>query len=194
MMIKGLIFDFDGTLADTMPLHWRAWEAIVAKYGLAFNLERFMSWGGKPAREILRLLLEEQSVRLDVSSVAAEKEALYLRHIDSIRPIEPVLAIVRDHHGKLPMAIATGGSRHVVQQVLARLGIDHYFDVLVTNEDVTRFKPAPDVFLEAARRMQVPPHACRAYEDTDLGLKAIRAAGMHAVDVRHLRGDFNTSI
>jgi len=185
-MIAGLIFDFDGTLADTMPVHWRAWEQIIAKYGFAFNYARFQTWGGKPAREIMRLLIEEQHLALDPLVVAREKEALYLTSVSDVRPIAPVLEIVYQHRGLLPMAIATGGSRHVVERLLKQLGIRDCFQAVATNEDVSRYKPAPDIFLEAARRINVSPASCRAYEDTDMGLEAIRAAGMEAVDVREL--------
>jgi beta-phosphoglucomutase-like phosphatase (HAD superfamily) len=97
-----------------------------------------------------------------------------------------VVAIARENHGKIPMAVASGGTRRSIETVLDHLGIRHLFDTVVTSEDVTRQKPAPDIFLEAARRIQVAPKHCRAYEDTDLGMQAIRAAGMEAVDVRTL--------
>lgn len=184
--IKGLIFDCDGTLADTMPLHWRAWQAVIHRYGLVFPEDRFYSLGGVPSRDIFKILSEEQGIALDYLAAAREKEAEYQPLIAQVEPMNSVVAIARENFGKLPMAVATGGTRKIITQVLEHLGITHLFKTIVTSEDVERQKPAPDIFLEAARRIDVDARHCRAYEDTDLGLKAIHAAGMEAVDVRKL--------
>jgi beta-phosphoglucomutase-like phosphatase (HAD superfamily) len=183
---QGIIFDCDGTLADTMPLHWRAWQVIAARHGFDLAEERFYSLGGVPAREILRLLSSEQGLALDPLAVAHEKEAEYLPLIAQVEPINVVVGVAREHYGKIPLAVASGGTKRAIEQVLEHLDILHLFQAIVTSEDVTRQKPAPDIFLEAARRLGVPPQFCRGYEDTDLGMKAIRAAGMEAVDVRDL--------
>jgi beta-phosphoglucomutase family hydrolase len=184
---RGLIFDCDGTLADTMPLHWRAWQAIARRHGFKFTEEQFYSLGGVPSRDILKTLSQEQGVILDPLAVAREKEAEYLPLIAQAGPVNVVVSVARENFGKIPMAVASGGSRHVIERVLDHLGIRALFQAIVTNEDVAKQKPAPDIFLEAARRLGVPPQCCRAYEDTDLGMRAIRAAGMDAVDVRELR-------
>lgn len=186
MKPQGLIFDCDGTLADTMPLHWRVWRALAQKHNFHFPEERFYSFGGVPTRDILKQLGEEQGIPLDYLAIAREKEAGYLPLIAQVEPINAVVAIAREHRGKVPMAVASGGTRRVIEQVLGHLGIRELFAAVVTSEDVVQQKPAPDIFLEAARRIGVPPAACRAYEDTDLGMQAIRAAGMEAVDVRQL--------
>lgn len=183
---KGLIFDCDGTLADTMPLHWRAWQVITTRHKLRLPEERFYELGGVPSRDILKMLSKEQGVPIDHLAVAREKEAAYLPLIGQVEPITTVVEIVRANHGKVPMAVASGGTRNIIEQVLKHLRIREFFDAIVTSEDVTNQKPAPDIFLEAARRIQVPPQFCRAFEDTDLGMMAIRAAGMEAVDVRQL--------
>jgi HAD superfamily hydrolase (TIGR01509 family) len=185
--IKGLIFDCDGTLADTMPLHWRAWSAVTERHGLLFPEERFYAMGGVPTRDILKLLREEQAVDIDPLAVSKEKEEEYLRIWHECTPVDEVVAIARAHEGKLPMAVASGGMQHIICGVLEKLGIRHLFQAVVTSEMVQRQKPAPDIFLEAARRIGVEPQFCRAYEDTDLGMQAIRAAGMEAVDVRTMR-------
>jgi beta-phosphoglucomutase-like phosphatase (HAD superfamily) len=186
---RGIIFDCDGTLADTMPLHWRAWQVVARRYNLTFPEERFYSLGGVPSRDILKMLGEEQSVVLDHLAVAREKEAEYLPLIAQVEPINTVVGVARENFGRIPMAVASGGTHHVIEQVLDHLGIRNLFNAVVTSEDIVNQKPAPDIFLEAARRIGVPPQACRAYEDTDLGMEAIRAAGMEAIDVRHLRKD-----
>jgi beta-phosphoglucomutase family hydrolase len=183
---RGIIFDCDGTLADTMPLHWRAWQAIARRHRFEFPEARFYSLGGVPSRDILHLLSREQGLALDHLAVAREKEAEYRPLIAQVEPINSVVGVAREYHGKIPLAVASGGTHHIVEQVLQHLGILQLFQAVVTSEDVTRQKPAPDIFLEAARRIGVPPQLCRAYEDTDLGMQAIRAAGMEAVDVRKL--------
>ncbi len=186
--IKGLIFDCDGTLADTMPLHWRAWQMVTQRHNLHFPEDRFYATGGIPSRDILKLLATEQGRSLDHLAVAHEKEEAYLPLLPQVEPVQAVLEIAKANHGKIPMAVASGGTQRIIGMVLDHLKIRHLFDAIVTSEMVKNQKPAPDIFLEAARRIGVDPKFCRAYEDTDLGLQAIHAAGMEAVDVRKLHG------
>jgi len=183
---RGIIFDCDGTLADTMPLHWRAWQTVTARHRLHLAEDRFYALGGVPSRDILKLLCQEQKVTLDYLAIAREKEAEYLPLIAQVEPINTVVGVARENYGKIPLAVASGGTRKIIDQVLQHLGIRNLFQTVVTSEDVVNQKPAPDIFLEAARRIGVPAQLCRAYEDTDLGMKAIVAAGMDAVDVRKL--------
>jgi beta-phosphoglucomutase family hydrolase len=184
--IKGLVFDCDGTLADTMPMHWRAWQAITAKYKLHFPEDRFYALGGVPSRDILKMLAVEQGVTLDHIKAAHEKENVYLPLMAEVGPIHAVVEIAKVNHGKIPMAVASGGTQKIICDVLEHLKIRHLFGAVVTSEMVKNQKPAPDIFLEAARRIGVDPEFCRGYEDTDLGMQAIRSAGMDAVDVREL--------
>lgn len=181
---RGLIFDFDGTLADTMPLHYRAWQVLAQRHGFHFSEERLYAMGGIPSRDILRVIRDEQGLSFDPLVVAKEKEEAYLALLDEVEPIHEIVAIARENHGRIPLAVASGGTRRVINTVLEHLKIRGLFQAIVTSEDVTRQKPAPDIFLEAARRIGVEPRDCRAYEDTDLGMQAIRDAGMEAVDVR----------
>jgi len=183
---RGIIFDCDGTLADTMPLHWQAYQRIKARHGFSLSEDRFYSLGGVPARDVMVMLKAEQGLNLDPLAVAHEKESEYLALIDHVEPIEIIVNVARENYGKIPLAVASGGLRKIIEQVLKRIEIRHLFHAVVTSEDVARQKPAPDIFLEAARRIGVPPQFCRAYEDTDFGMQAIRAAGMEAVDVREL--------
>lgn len=167
MTPQGLVFDCDGTLADTMPVHWKAWNATMRAYGLSFSEERFYSLGGVSARAVIGMLSQEQGKAVDVQAV---------------------VEIARAHRGKTPMAVASGGTRMTVEGALNCLGILDWFQAIVTSDDVVNPKPAPDIFCEAARRMGVAPEQCRGYEDTPLGMQAIRAAGMEAVDVTLLEG------
>lgn len=181
-----LIFDCDGTLVDSMPLHWRVWQQLLPKYGLRLSRDEFDRRGGVPSLELVQRLAAEQGVRVDARAFVAEKEQRYLELLPWVKPIPAVVQIAQAHAGRLPMAVASGGSRRVIETVLRHVGLRHLFNVVVTHEDVARQKPAPDIFLEAARRLGAPPGRCRAYEDTEVGLAAIRAAGMEAVDVRAL--------
>jgi beta-phosphoglucomutase-like phosphatase (HAD superfamily) len=185
---QGIVFDCDGTLADTMPIHWRVWNGIAQRYKLHFPEDRFYALGGVPSRDILKMLGEEQNVKLDPLAVAHEKETEYLTMLAQVGPIHTVVEIARENFGKIPLAVASGGNKPIINQVLEHLGIRQLFSAVVTSEDVVNQKPAPDIFLEAARLIGVPPQSCRAYEDTDIGLQAIRSAGMEAVDVRKLAG------
>lgn len=184
---KGLIFDCDGTLADTMPLHWHAWQIVTQRHNLHFPEDRFYAFGGVPSRDILKLLAREQGRSLDHIAIAHEKEETYLPLIVKAKPVHAIVEIAKANHGKIPMAVASGGTQKVIGLVLDHLKIRQLFDAVVTSEMVKHQKPAPDIFLEAARLIGVEPKFCRAYEDTDLGLTAIRAAGMEAVDARKLR-------
>jgi HAD superfamily hydrolase (TIGR01509 family) len=186
MPIQALIFDCDGTLADSMPLHWKAWKEVTDRHQIHFPMDRFYSLGGVPARDILKMLAQEQGRDLDYLAVAHEKEATFERLIPEVQVLDRIAQIARDNFGKLPLAVASGGTRRIVNQTLLHLGIQDLFQTVVTSQDVVHQKPAPDIYLEAARRLGVPPQFCRGYEDTDLGMEAIRAAGMEAIDVRPL--------
>lgn len=182
---QGLIFDCDGTLADTMPAHYQAWLAMLGKYGIPFPEPRFYALGGMPTAQIIRLLASDAGVAVDdVDVMVQEKEQGFLQHLEAVTLIEPVAAIAAAYRGKLPIAVASGGYRDTITRTLDRLAIRHWFNALVTAEDTPRHKPEPDVFLEAARRLGVAAAACVVFEDTDIGLEAARRAGMVEVDIR----------
>ena len=183
-----LVFDCDGTLADTMPAHFAAWSETADRYGLRFPEDRFYALGGVPADRIVRLLASEQGVSVaDPDAVAHEKEAAFAEHLGDVGPVPEVVAIAEAYRGRRPMAVATGGFRYLVEQSLDRIGIRHWFDALVAAEDVAEHKPAPDTYLEAARRLGIAPQRCCAFEDTDIGLESARGAGMRAIDIRPIR-------
>ena len=184
--VRALIFDFDGTLADTMPTHYRAWHNTVTRYGLVFTEQRFYILGGWSTRRIAEMLISEAGSTLSPARLVEEKEAEFQRLTTHVQPIEPVVDIARKTRGLLPMAVATSGLRKIVQPILESLKLSDWFDTLVTADDVVNAKPAPDIFLEAARRLNVPPEQCRVYEDTDAGIEAAQRAGMPYVDVRQL--------
>lgn len=187
MEIRGIIFDCDGTLVDSMPPHYVAWVATLKRYGLELSEERFYALGGWPTQRVAELVISESGKPLDAILISHEKEAAFRDAIHLVRPIEPVVSVVKEHWGKIPLAVATGGVRHICEQLLRQAELFEYFQAIVTCEEVRRHKPAPDVFLEAARRIQVEPRHCLVYEDTDPGIEAARSAGMSFVDVRELR-------
>jgi len=179
-----VIFDCDGTLVDTMPAHYRAWSRTMAEYGIEFPEARFYALGGVPAPTIVSLLAEEAGRVLDADRVAEEKERRFTEGLESVEPIEPVLAYARSLRGRKPIAVATGAQRWVAYHALDLLGIRDWFDAIVTFEDVARPKPAPDTYLEAARVLGVEPARCLALEDAAPGIASARAAGMAVVEVK----------
>jgi len=179
-----ILFDCDGTLADTMPAHYRAWRMVTDPHGMAFDEDRFYSMGGRPTRDIVATLAAEAGVNVDVEQEAHRKEQGFLDQLHAVEPIDPVIAVVRRSRGRVPLAVVTGGYRDVCRQILERVGIADCFDTIVASEDTDRHKPEPAPFLEAARRLGARPQRCVVWEDSDLGIEGARRAGMHWIDVR----------
>jgi len=179
-----LLFDCDGTLADTMPAHYRAWLELTEPHGIEFDEDRFYSLGGRPTRDIVATLFAEVGLAVDVDHAAGVKERSFLAQLHRILPIDPVVDVVRRSRGRVPMAVVTGGYQDVCRRILARVGIADCFDTIVASEDTTRHKPDPEPFLEAARRLGARPERCVVWEDSGLGIEAARRAGMHWIDVR----------
>ncbi|HEX3725185.1 MAG TPA: beta-phosphoglucomutase family hydrolase [Pirellulales bacterium] len=182
--IDGIIFDCDGTLADTMPAHYEAWAAVLERYELAMSEDRFYELGGWPTLRVAELLARESGRTIDLQRLADEKESLFHESLHEVRPIEPVVRVVREFQGRLPLAVATGAVRSVCERILDHIGLAAVFETIVSSEDVEHHKPSPDIFLEAARRLGVAPARCRVYEDSDPGIEAARRAGMEYIDVR----------
>jgi len=179
----GYIFDCDGTIADTMPIHYKAWTAAMNDLGGVFPEDLFYQWGGTPTGKIVEQLNEMFALTLDVEATTELKERYYLDFVHATTPIIPVLEIARSLKGVKPLAIASGGHREPVQATLRAIGVTDLFDTVVCAEDCKRGKPFPDPFLEAARRLGVPPEDCLVFEDSPTGIKAAEAAGMHYVFV-----------
>lgn len=182
--VRGLVFDCDGTIADTMPLHYEAWVAALEEHRVEFPEAMFYELAGVPTARIVEILNDRHGHAMPVQETADYKEHLYQQLIPRVVPIEPVVVLVRQYAGRLPMAVATGGTQAIVRKTLGSLGLIEHFQAIVTADDVRHGKPAPDIFLESARRLGVPPESCYAFEDADLGLQAARAARMTAIDIR----------
>lgn len=181
---KGLIFDCDGTVVDTMPVHFVAWCKALEGVKLHLPEERFYAFAGMPTATIIALLAKEQGVECDAEAVAREKERIYIASLESLEPIHSVVAIARREKGRRKLAVASGGWKRVVKQSLTVVGVEDLFEAIVGADDVVHGKPAPDVFLLAAERLGVKPEECLVYEDGELGIEAAKRAGMEVIDVR----------
>lgn len=181
-----LVFDCDGTLVDTMPTHYIAWRNTLGQLGIDFPEDRFYSLGGVPATKIVAMLADEAGLSIDAVAIAHEKELEYARCLTAADPVHAVLDIASQYRGRKPLAVATGSPRWVADHALDLIGVGDWFDAIVTCEDVEHPKPAPDTYLEAAKRLNLNPADCLAFEDADPGLASARAAGMDVIDVRPL--------
>lgn len=184
----GYIFDLDGTLVNTMPTHYRAWQAAFRHQGLAGALDEdyFYALGGVPSLQVAELLAARHGVSIaSPHAVAEQKEEVYRGLLTEVEPIDPVVAFARGVAATHPVAIATGGTPDVAMPALKGAGLDDLFKIVVTPLDVApgRGKPQPDMFLEAARRMGVAPEKCLVFEDAEPGRRAALAAGMSVVMV-----------
>jgi len=183
---KALIFDCDGTLTNSMPLHYRAWREVLASINVEFTEKRFYELAGMPSRNVFADVVADDFSEDQIDRLLANRENLFLEFVDEIEPVSAVVGIAKNHKARIPMAVASGSALESVGRQLDVLGIRNWFDAIVTAEDTQRHKPYPDVFLEAARLLDVAPNLCRVYEDSDLGIEAAKRAGMTWVDVRPL--------
>ena len=180
-----VIFDCDGTLVDSMPAHFEAWCEALAMHGAAgiFKEDVFFAMGGRPTLDIVVELNDKYNLRLNPSAVALAKRECFLKRLDSVTLIEEVAAFAEGLRGKMPMAIATGGTRLVIEKTLRIVGIGDWFDEVVTADDVVHGKPAPDIFLKAAKLLGVEPSKCLAIEDAPAGITAAERAGMQVLAI-----------
>lgn len=182
----GYIFDLDGTLVDTMPLHYRAWNRAMQHAGLKeeLNEDLFYSLGGVPTRGVAKIFADHYGLVVDVEKVFHQKEALFVELRAEIKLIEAVVAFARKAVAqRVPVSVASGGPRDIVRHTLQLMHLRELFPVVVTPEDVEHGKPAPDMFLLAAKKMGVVPAQCLVFEDAEPGIKAAEAAGMKWVRV-----------
>ncbi len=177
------LFDLDGTVADSMPLHFIAWTDAVRKYGAEFPEALFYGWGGVPPLKVVTLLNETFGYTLDPETVVADKEAQYILGIGHVQPVASVLAHVTAMYGKIPLAIVSGSPRENIAKTLAALKLTDTFAVIVGAEDYTKGKPDPEPFLTAAKLLGVAPETCLVFEDADAGIASAEAAGMRWVRV-----------
>jgi len=180
---KAYLFDCDGTIADSMPLHFIAWTKILSEWNCEFPEDKFYAWGGMPIVDILNTLNKEQGLNMPVPELMVRKEALYFELLHELQPIPEVLEHILESHGRIPFAVVSGSARDSVEKSLETLGILDKFDTLVCAGDYTKGKPDPEPFLLGAQRLGVAPEDCLVFEDTEMGIQSATAAGMASVKI-----------
>ena len=180
---KAYLFDCDGTIADSMPLHYVAWKRVLVEWNCEFSEELFYAWGGMPVSEIIDTLNKMYGLHMPVEDVSHQKEALYFEILPELKAVPEVLEHIEASHGRIPFAVVSGSTRDSVTASLKALGILDRFETLVCAGDYKNSKPDPEPFLIAAKRLGVAPADCLVFEDTEMGIQAATAAGMASVKI-----------
>ena len=180
---KAYLFDCDGTIVDSMPLHYVAWNRTLAEWNCEFPEDLFYSWGGMPVAEIIDTLNRNNGLQMPADVIAKRKEKMYFDVLPQLQAVPEVLEQIHLAAGRIPMAVVSGSTRDSVTRSLELLGLLDKFDTLVCAGDYTRSKPDPEPFLVAAQRLRVAPSACLVFEDTDMGIQAATAAGMASIKI-----------
>jgi len=180
---QAYLFDCDGTIVDSMPLHYLAWKRIFAEHGCEFSQERHYSWGGMQTEEIVATLNAEQQLNMSPVEVARQKEEYYYEILHELRAVPEVLEHIEANHGRIPFAVVSGGTRDSVTRSLMASGLLDRFETLVCAGEYRNSKPHPEPYLMAAEQLGVAPEHCLVFEDTEIGIQAATAAGMAAVKV-----------
>ncbi|WP_439183808.1 HAD family hydrolase [Carboxylicivirga taeanensis] len=182
--IKGLIFDMDGTLLNSTPIHYKAWLEACRPFGVDFTYAYFITLTGRPVIELSKDLIAAFNMPVEAGELVAAKEQLVEKNLHNVEVIPAVFEVVTAFKGRLPMAVGTGASRQRAMRLLEDSGIIDYFDAVITSDDVEQYKPHPATFLKAAQAINVSPADCLVFEDGHLGIDAANAAGMSVVDVK----------
>lgn len=180
---EAYLFDCDGTIVDSMPLHYIAWKKSLAEWNCEFSEELFYAWGGRPTEEIICALNERDGLRMPVERVARRKEEFYFEMLPELKAVPEVLEHIVAQHGRIPFAVVSGSARDSVTASLETLKLIDRFETLVCAGEYERSKPDPEAFLLAASKLGVTPKSCLVFEDTEMGIQAARAAGMTSVKV-----------
>jgi beta-phosphoglucomutase-like phosphatase (HAD superfamily) len=182
-LFKAYLFDCDGTIVDSMPLHYIAWKKVLAEWDCDFGEQTFYAWGGMPVSEIISALNVRDGLAMPAEAIARRKEALYFEILPELKAVPEVLEHIEFSHGEIPFAVVSGSTRDSVTASLTVLGLLDKFETLVCAGDYERSKPDPEPFLIAAKRLGVSPEDCLVFEDTEMGIQAATAAGMASVKV-----------
>ena len=177
------LFDCDGTIADSMPLHYIAWKKALAEWNCTFDERLFYALGGTPVAEIVSMLNQRQGLNMPVQRVASRKEQLYMEQLPELKAIPEVVEHIEAQHGRIPFAVVSGSTRDSVTASLGSLQLLDKFDALICAGDYQKSKPDPEAFLLGAAKLGVAPAACLVFEDTEMGIQAATAAGMASVKV-----------
>ncbi|MBK5202704.1 MAG: HAD-IA family hydrolase [Prolixibacteraceae bacterium] len=183
--VKALIFDLDGTLSNSLPIHFFTWERICQEYNCHFSEKIIIELTGKPTIIFARRIIEENHLTgITAEELVKKKQQLLWDNIGLLKPHPDVVSLVYENYGKRPMAVGTGACSKSAKIQLEALHITKYFDVVVSADDVTRHKPDPETFLKCAKLLGAKPSNCQVFEDGVLGMEAARKAGMFLTDVR----------
>lgn len=189
--IEAIIFDLDGTLADTMPVHYKACQLVCNEHGFDFPLDFFIEKAGMPTITVFELLMKELDLNYDGEKLGQKKEEKFLELIPEVKAIPEVESILLNYLNKIPLAIGSGGQNHSIDLTLKAIGHEDKFDAIVGCEDVANHKPEPDTFLKAAKLMNVSPENCLVLEDGEPGIVAATRANMIAINVKDFIGEPN---
>ena len=181
---KALVFDLDGTLSDSLPVHIASWNAVCEKLNCTFDERILVEMTGAPTLSFAERIKREQNLEITAEELVVLKQQEFWKNINQIKPHDAVIDLMKSAHGKIPMAVGTGASRTSAMLQMKELGIDQLFDFIVTADDVDRHKPEPDTFLKCAELMGIEPKYCQVFEDGELGMQAAQTAGMFLTDVR----------
>ena len=177
------LFDCDGTIVDSMPLHYVAWKRALGEWNCEFAEDLFYAWGGRPTSEIIATLNAKYGLNMPVEGVALRKEEFYFEMLPELRVVPEVLEHIEAQQGRIPFAVVSGSARDSVTASLGVLKLLDRFEILVCAGEYTKSKPDPEAFLLAASRLRVAPAKCLVFEDTAMGIQAATAAGMASVRV-----------
>ena len=180
---KAYLFDCDGTIADSMPLHYQAWKKALDEHNCEFSEQLFYDWGGVAVADVIARLNKMHQLNMPIAEVSDRKESFYLGNLPRLQAIPEVVEHITANHGRIPLAVVSGSTRASVSSSLSALNLLHRFETLVCAGDYKKGKPDPEAFLLAAERLGVPPESCLVFEDADLGIQAATAAGMASVKV-----------
>ena len=180
---KAYLFDCDGTIADSMPLHYLAWHQALGEWNCEFTENLFYAWGGMSVAEIIATLNEQRGLNMPVAIVSKRKEELYFENLSRLRAVPEVLEHIEANQGRIPFAVVSGSTRESVTASLEALKILDRFETLVCAGEYARSKPDPEPFLIAAAKLGVAPQDCLVFEDADMGIQAATAAGMASVRI-----------
>ncbi len=180
---RAFLFDCDGTIVDSMPLHYMAWNRALSEWNCSLREELFYAWGGMPIVEIIDKLNRDQGLRMPVEEVARRKEELYFEILPQLKAVPEVLECIETNYGQIPFAVVSGSTRSSVVASLTALKLLDRFEVMVCAGEYAKSKPDPEAFLLAAEKLGVEPSSCLVFEDTEMGIQAAIAAGMAYVKI-----------
>lgn len=183
--IKALIFDMDGTLVNTLPPHYAAWLKACSEYGIEFPMEYFKQLTGRPAIEFSKDLVKEFNIPADPHELEQKKEMIVQTMVHKVKVFPAAMDILNYFHNKLPMAVGTGARKEMAEKILSQTNIRHFFEHIVSSDDVSHYKPHPETFLKAAQHFNIDPANCLVFEDGKLGIEAAKTAGMKVIDVNN---------